>query len=98
MGTMSVFSDPVLVLLMALAALTVGWWAAAIWWTVRRSNWRYGVLAGVVSAILLLFVALVLAAIFGDSFWPIAFCWALLPPASAWGALKLAARNMVNEP
>lgn len=97
MGTLAANAEGVLILLAGLAALSLAWWGGAIWWTMRRSNWRYGVLAGLVSALLMVLISIILAAMFGDSFWPIAVCWALLPPVCAWGAIKLASRNMVNE-
>lgn len=93
MGSLSIFHDEVLLLLMGLAALTLVWWGSALWWTVRRTDWRYGALVMVVSALSMLAVAIALAAIFGDSFWPIAVAWALLPPGCAWGAIKFAGRR-----
>jgi hypothetical protein len=93
MGTMAVFSDDVLLLLMALAALTITWWVAAVWWTVRRSNWRYGLLTAVSAALLMLAGSILLASVFEDSFWFIAVLWTLLPPAVAWGSIGLATRR-----
>jgi hypothetical protein len=97
MGSMSIFSDDVLVLLMVLAGITVAWWGGAVWWTVRRTNLWYGLLVALSAAVLMLAASIVMADILEDSFWAVAVLWAALPCLCAWGAVWLAARRSLNK-